>query len=163
MSPLPAGEIMVCVLLVAACARMPSGAIVADSSEPPRTDASPEPAVTAVDAREPDALAGDASKAPDGALARALAGRMGTLGIFWIPKNDGFLDEDLLLMPDGTYITHLHQHPGSAGEWSLDRDVLTLHGWLGDRTFVIRSLRIRGNELRGVGDDGPLVMKKHAP
>ncbi|HXK17936.1 MAG TPA: hypothetical protein VNG33_09045 [Polyangiaceae bacterium] len=103
------------------------------------------------------------AKAPDGALARALAGRTGTPGIFWMAKIGGFLDEDLLLMPDGTYITHLHQHPGSAGEWSLEGDVLTLHGWLGDRTFVVRSLRIQGNELRGVGEDGPLVMKKHAP
>jgi hypothetical protein len=175
------------VLLLASCAKSPTGSLAVDGSVPPPTRSpprassavpAPEPEATAVRTAEPEATAirapqsppsaSAARNVPSGPLALALAGRPGTLGIFWIPNGDvPGMDDDLLLEPDGTFTTHLHQHPGSSGDWSLEGDVLTLQGSAGDPPLVIRSLRIRGNLLRGIGDDGPISMTKvvvgHSP
>lgn len=80
--------------------------------------------------------------------------------MFWKPEKGEFSDEDLLVYPNGEYITHLHDRPASSGRWSLRGDTLTLDHWLGDRTFVIRGLRIDGDELRGSAEGAPLVMRR---
>ncbi len=83
-------------------------------------------------------------------------------GRFWIPtaRAQGFDDADLLLTPDGRYVTHLHDRPSSAGPFSLDGDTLTLHQWSGDATLVMRELRLEGSVLRAKGVDGELEFER---
>jgi len=108
---------------------------------------------------EPSAVA-PSPKPPEGALARAFAGTRPD-GCFWIPKTGDFPAEDVLVTPDGEFVEHLQQHPGSVGRWSIAGDVLTFDGTGG--TYAIKSLHIRGNELRGITELGPIVMRRTNP
>jgi hypothetical protein len=93
-------------------------------------------------------------------LARAFAGK-GEDGYFWLPTvNDHFPEEDLLAMPNGTYITHLHERPNSSGRWSIVGDVLTLDGWYGEGPFVLQSLRIQGDDLTATSTGGAIFMQR---
>jgi hypothetical protein len=127
------------------------------SSTPP--DAS---AVTGAPADRGERIdASTPSPAPP-ALLRALAGK-DDWGLAWIPVKGQFLFDDLVLHPDGTYDTHLHERPGSFGHWRVDGDTLTLDAWLGDGEFVVRGLRVDGRRLQGGSSDGPLVMRRFDP
>jgi hypothetical protein len=100
----------------------------------------------------------DAAPAPPQQL-RALAGE-GERGIFWIPVKGDFPFEDLLLLRDGHYFTHLHDHPAAVGTWRMDGAALTLDGWMGDDPYVIDEVRVGAHELRGVAGGTPIVLRR---
>ena len=124
-------------------------------------------------------LGNEASAAPEPAadtLRRELAGEGD--GIFWIPVKGAFPDEDLLLLPDGSYITHLHDRPSSAGMWRLEEKRLILEGFMGSGTWIVESVRLKSSgqgkvvngskggsqvELHGHAEGEALVMRQLDP
>jgi ferredoxin len=100
----------------------------------------------------------DAAPAPPQQL-RALAGK-GTGGVFWIPVKGDFPFEDLMLLRDGHYFTHLHEHPASSGTWRMDGDTLTLDAWMGDGQYVLRAVHVDAHELRGLTGSTPIVLHR---
>jgi hypothetical protein len=83
-----------------------------------------------------------------------------TTVVFWLPVKGDFPFEDLLLSRDGSYVTHLHQRPGSIGTWRMEGDTITLDGWMGDEQYEIRDVHVDGHELRGVAEGKELVMRR---
>jgi hypothetical protein len=81
-------------------------------------------------------------------------------GEFWMPVRGAFPDDDLLLTPDGKFLTHLHQRPSSMGTFQLEGTTLTLHGWMGDGDWVVTSMYVHGATLEGVAEGKPLVMRR---
>jgi len=147
--------------LLGACRGCPS----TTAGEAKDGGASPSPSDVASAPADAVAPTIDASASPvdAGATSRALADALaGTSddGVFWIPVSGAFIDEDLLLEPDGRYVTHLHERPASSGTYTVIGDTLTLEGYLGDGRFVVEHVTVRDGVLRGVAEGAPLVMKR---
>jgi hypothetical protein len=129
----------------------------------------------AVDASQSKSGAARSSAAPsDGAppsatpppaspqLVRLLAGE-GDDGVFWVAeRGDPLLADDVLIMPDGHYITHLHERPASSGKWWVTGDALILDHWLGDQVLTVMSLDVDETRLRGVVRGKPVVLRRLA-
>jgi hypothetical protein len=103
--------------------------------------------------------------AAERALALALAGD--DAGVFWLPAPDdertGILSEDVLLLPEGDFVTHIHEHPGVGGRWRLSGDTLVLDFGGGLKDLSITSVRVRKRELQGLVDGHPVVLRRAEP
>ncbi|MGH7436042.1 MAG: hypothetical protein ACRENE_10250 [Polyangiaceae bacterium] len=103
--------------------------------------------------------------AAERALALALAGDDG--GVFWLPapneERTGILSDDVLLLPEGAFITHIHERPGVAGRWRLSGDTLLFDFGGGTKNLAITSVRVRKRELQGLVDGRPVVLRRADP
>ncbi len=138
----------------------PESSGLAASPPPPSASATDGPARAAGPATAASPPAPSAVKAPPKIAApsrSALAApRSGTI---WVLVSGAFDYEDVLLLPDGTYITHLHHHPGASGSWALSGATLTLESYGGDGALRIEGVAVHGGLLTGTADGEKLVFE----